>query len=298
MIVFQLLCVTERGARLSVSDGRITVRKDDSAKPSFLSFDDLDAVVIEENAVSMTGGLLAQLAGKRIPLILCGSNHFPAALLNPVFADGADSHRMLQWQIHAPLPWKKQLWRKLIQAKIAGQSANLVQRGNRSMTHLIPLVRSGDPDNIESRAAAFYWSHLRLFRARKRHAQDANQFFNYAYTLLFSAFARYLCAASLNPDIGIHHHGKYNHFSLASDLMEPFRPILDHSIFPVIDSAPKESELIPETRIALIRHFYDCHVQISGKRLSLPDAVNETVHSFKRSLQQKDSSLFTLPEVL
>ena len=80
--------------------------------------------------------------------------------------------------------------------------------------------------------------------------------------------------------------------------MEPFRPILDHSIFPVIDSAPKESELIPETRIALIRHFYDCHVQISGKRLSLPDAVNETVHSFKRSLQQKDSSLFTLPEVL
>ena len=70
MIVFQLLCITERGARLSVSDGRITVRKDDSAKPSFLSFDDLDAVVIEENAVSMTGGLLAQLAGKRIPLIL------------------------------------------------------------------------------------------------------------------------------------------------------------------------------------------------------------------------------------
>lgn len=295
--MFQILCITERGARIAGSDGRVAVSKNEPPTDSFVPVDDLDAVVIEENAVSLSGCCLAMLAEKRIPVILCGRSHFPAAVLNPVISAGSDARLMLQSQIDAPLAWKKQLWRKLICAKIAGQSANLVRRGKQNIDQLIALVRSGDPRNIEGRAAALYWSRLDLFPARKRDAPDANRFFNYAYTVLFSAFARYLCAASLNPDIGIHHHGKYNHFSLASDLMEPFRPWIDQCVFSLIDSSPGNVELLPETRIAMLRLIYDCKVWIRSRRFVLFDAVNETVHSFKRSLISRDPAMLILPEV-
>jgi len=294
--MFHLLCVAERGARLAVEDGRVVVRKNTPPLESFIALDDLDAVVIEENAVSLTGCFLARLAEKRIPVILCGPSRLPAALLDPVVADGADACLMLRSQVAAPLPWKKQLWRALVRAKIAGQSANLLLRHKLPMARLVPLVRSGDPDNIEGRAAAFYWSQLGIFPARDRRAPDANRFFNYAYMVLYSAFARYLCAAALHPDIGIHHHSQYNHFSLASDLMEPFRPVADRCVFRLLDAFPGDSELRPETRAALLRFLYESRVRFRDGDFRLLDGVNETVHSFKRALVRKDASLLLLPE--
>ena len=297
--MFQILCIAERGAHLSVSEGRVAVRKKDSVPETFVSFDDLDAVIVEENAVSLTGSLLAQLAGKRIPVILCDTHHLPAAFLSPVISHSSESHQLLRNQISAPLPWKKQMWQKLIRAKIAGQSANLLLRGKKSLAPLIPLVRSGDPGNIEARAAAAYWQQLHFFPARQRDGRDANILFNYAYTILYSVFARYLCAAALNPDIGIHHHGKYNPFSLASDLMEPFRPIVDSCVFLLIDSAQDQIvDLLPGTRRALLKGIYDCQVRIGQRCFALPDAVNEFVQSFKRALTDRDPSLLLLPETV
>ena len=296
--MFQILCIVARGSRLSVAEGCVSVRNDGHGKPFVVSFDDLDAVIVEEQAVTLTGEFLVRLAEKRIPVILCDRHHLPVSVLDPFIADGADSHTLLLLQIAAPLPWQKQLWQKLVRAKIAGQSANLTRCGQLPMAQLVRSVRSGDPGNIEARAAALYWSRLRLFSARDRYAQDANRLFNYVYTLLYSAFARYLCAAALNPDIGIHHRSKYNHFALASDLMEPFRPVADQCVFRFMEARPGTSELDVANRTALLEQTYNCRVRIAGRVFSLWEAVNETVHSYKRSLVEKEVSRLSLPEVM
>ena len=293
--MFRILCISERGVRLAVSTGCLAMTEANRNEPVLIAADELDAVILEESAVSITGGVLALLAEKRIPVITCDRSHLPAAVLAPVITVGADSHNLLRLQIAASKPWRKQLWQKLIRCKIAGQSANLIRRGKTGIDHLAAEVRSGDPDNIEARAAACYWSGLSLFPARRREAPDANRLFNYAYTILYSAFARYLCAAALNPDIGIHHHSQYNHFSLASDLMEPFRPLIDRCVFRFMEKFPGVVELQRDSRIAMLKIIYSAGVTMDRKRRSLLDAVNLSVHSYKRCLWN-DSTDIQLPE--
>lgn len=294
--MFRILCVSERGMRLAVSAGRLAMTKPDQNEPVFIVADELDAVILEESAVSITGGVLALLAEKRIPVITCDRSHLPAATFAPIITVGADSHNLLRLQIATAKPWGKQLWQKLIRCKIAGQSANLIRRGKAGVAHLVFEVRSGDPDNVEARAAACYWSRLSLFPARKREAADANQLFNYAYTILYSAFARYLCAAALNPDIGIHHHCQYNHFSLASDLMEPFRPLIDQCVFRFMDEFPGVVNLRRDSRIAILKIIYSARVTLDRKNWFLLDAVNLFVHSYKQCLKERSTDIL-LPEV-
>ena len=294
--MFRILCVSKRGVRLAVSAGRIAMTESNQDEPVFVAADELDAVILEESAVSITGGVLALLAGKRIPVITCDRNHLPAAVFDPVITVGADSHNLLRLQIAATKPWSKQIWQRLIRRKIAGQSANLVRRGKAGVDYLVAKVRSGDPDNIEARAAACYWSRLSVFPARKREAPDANRLFNYAYTILYSAFARHLCAAALNPDIGIHHHSQYDHFSLASDLMEPFRPLIDRCVFQFMEEFPGVVNLSRDSRIALLKIIYSAVVTLDRERRVLLDAVNLSVHSYKRCLKERSTDIL-LPEV-
>ena len=294
--MFRILCVSERGVHLSVSDGCLAMSQNDPNQPAFISADDLDAVILEESAVSITGAVISLLAEKRIPVIACGPKHLPVAVVNPVIADGADSHNLIRLQIDAAKPWRKQLWRRLIRSKIAGQSANLIRCGKIGFDSLEAKVRSGDPDNLEARTAACYWSRLNLFPARNRDAPDANQLFNYAYTILYSAFARYLCAAALNPDLGIHHHSQYNDFSLASDLMEPFRPLIDRCVFRFMKAFPDVVRVQRGSRSEMLRFIYTLRIGMKRKRWSLPDAVNLTVHSYKQCLMKRSVDIL-LPEV-
>ena len=294
--MFRLLTISDRGVRINADSGRLAVQNSAQEQTQFISLEDLDAVILEESAVSITGCALELLSATRIPVIFCNRKHLPSAVLNPVISNGADSHNMLRLQADSAKPWRKQLWQKLIKRKIAAQSANLIRMGKSGLDYLLPRVRSGDPDNIEARAAASYWAELDFFPARKRDAQDANQLFNYAYTILYSAFARYLCAAALNPDIGIHHHSQYNHFSLASDLMEPFRPLIDRSVFQFMKQFPDIFKVQRDSRIKMIEIIYSTHVVMDRKRWSLLDSVNLAVHSYKQCLKNRSTDIL-LPEV-
>ena len=294
--MFRILCISERGVRLSVSDGCLTLSEKHPDQPTLIAPDELDAVILEESAVSVTGSVISLLAEKRIPVIACGPKHLPIAVLNPIIADGADSHNLIRFQIAAAKPWRKQIWQKLIRSKITGQSFNLTSCGKNGFDSLANQVRSGDPDNIEARAASCYWSRMNLFPARNRNAPDANQLFNYAYTILYSAFARYLCAAALNPDLGIHHRSQYNHFSLASDLMEPFRPLVDRCVFRFMSTFPNVVRVQRESRNEILKIIYDARISMNRKMWSLPDAVNLAVHSYKQCLVKQSVDIM-LPEV-
>src|SRR5690606_19239291 len=107
-------------------------------------------------------------------------------------------------------------------------------------------VRSGDPDNYEGRAAAYYWKtvfpdKIKFFRGRE--GDPPNNLLNYGYAILRAITARGLVSSGLLPTLGIHHRNKYNAYCLADDIMEPYRPYVDQIVLGIIDRGENFLEL-------------------------------------------------------
>ena len=136
-------------------------------------------------------------------------------------------------QAEAPLPLYKRLWQSVVAAKIRSQGNLLMELHGvgDEFFHFADKVKSGDPENLEGRAAVLYWK--QLFNSpflRDRDMPDNNILLNYGYAILRAMTARALCGAGLHPTIGIHHHNRYNAYCLADDLMEPYRYIVDRAV--------------------------------------------------------------------
>nr|WP_073629493.1 type II CRISPR-associated endonuclease Cas1 [Pseudoxanthobacter soli] len=162
--------------------------------------------------------------------MFCGANHSPVAVTLPLEGHHAQSARM-QAQLGASKPLMKQLWRKIVAAKIAMQGSLLAARGIEG-TEAFPLiarrVSSGDKENLEAQAARRYWPLLMGARFRRdRDSGGVNGLLNYGYAVMRATCARAVVAAGLHPTLGIQHSNRGNAFALADDLVEPFRPLVD-----------------------------------------------------------------------
>ena len=129
---------------------------------------------------------------------------------------------------------RKRLWRQLVRSKIRAQAAALesLYGTDAGLRRLVARVRSGDPSNVEARAARRYWPRLFADGSFRRNPdnQDQNLLLNYGYAVLRAIVARAVCAAGLHPSLPLHHHNRYNAYCLADDLMEPFRPTVDRAV--------------------------------------------------------------------
>lgn len=144
----------------------------------------------------------------------------------------------------ASVPLKKQLWQQTVKAKIKNQAALLGKKGknNGNLCRWVDVVKSGDNDNLEGRAAVYYWKNL--FTGLKDHeGKDLDQFIrhregdppnkvlNYGYAILRAITARSLVGSGLLPTLGIFHRNQYNAYCLADDIMEPYRPYVDELVY-------------------------------------------------------------------
>ena len=194
-----------------------------------IALDDVAAVIVHAHGVTWTTKRVGARPERGAPMVLCGSNHAPVAVCLPLDGHHAQNARMrAQWEAGKPLA--KQLWRRIVVAKIRWQAAVLEANGH-APSAFDPLARkvgSGDPENVEAQAARRYWPLLMGadFR-RDRDAEGMNAMLNYGYTILRSLCARAIVAAGLHPSIGVHHANRGNAFALADDLVEPFRPLVD-----------------------------------------------------------------------
>jgi len=162
-----------------------------------------------------------------------------------------------QAQLEASQPLKKNLWQQTVIAKIGNQSALLGKEGVdvKKMAFYITEVKSGDPGNVEGRAAAFYWDNLfgsKMF-LRYRFGEPPNNLLNYGYAVLRAIIARSLVASGLFPSIGIHHRNKYNPYCLADDIMEPYRPFVDSLVLSIAKDNPELEELTPAIKKQLLQ---------------------------------------------
>lgn len=245
--------------------------------------EDIGIVVLDNKQITITSGLLEALLENNCSVITCDNKSMPTGLMLPLYGNTTQNERFRE-QLNSSLPLKKQLWQQTIQSKINNQASVLKdckEEEVRCMRVWAADVRSGDPDNLEARAAAYYWKSL--FGdidgfTREREGIPPNNLLNYGYAILRAVVARGLVTSGLLPTLGIHHHNRYNAYCLADDIMEPYRPYVDELVFQLIQKFGKNSELTKEIKTCLLT-IPTLDVIIGGKRSPLMVAVGQTTAS-------------------
>ncbi len=243
-----------------------------------IPIEDIGVVVLDHNQITITHATLQALLNNNVAIITCDSAHMPTGLMLPLSGNTTQSERF-RAQIDASTPLRKQLWQQTIQQKIENQANTLKQcRGLevRNMLKWAGEVKSGDPDNLEARAAVYYWANLFTHFKRDRDGLPPNNLLNYGYAILRAIVARALVASGLLPTLGIHHHNRYNAYCLADDIMEPYRPYVDQIVLPLHDSGV--TQLDTSTKAQLLS-LPTVEVKIGGKRSPLMVAVAQTTAS-------------------
>ena len=206
----------------------------------------------------------------------------PVGLMLPLYGNTTQNERFRQ-QLNASLPLTKQLWQQTVKQKIENQAA-VLQRCSGEEIKCMRIwaadVKSGDPDNLEARAAAYYWKNLFEIEGftRDREGIPPNNLLNYGYAILRAVVARGLVVSGLLPTLGIHHHNRYNAYCLADDIMEPYRPYVDDLVYGIVKSGIGYEVLTKEIKGRLLS-IPTLDVVISGKRSPLMIAVGQTTAS-------------------
>lgn len=244
--------------------------------------EDIGVVVLDNKQITITTGLLEALLVNNCAVVICDSKGMPVGLQLPLCVNTTQNERF-RFQLDASLPLKKQLWQQTVKAKIENQATVLKKFActeTKCMYVWATEVKSGDAENMEARAATYYWKNIFPIKGfvRGREGFPPNNLLNYGYSILRAVVARALTASGLLPTLGIHHHNRYNAYCLADDIMEPYRPYVDELVYGIVTSGCDYTELTKEIKSKLLT-IPTLDVNISGRRSPLMVAVGQTTAS-------------------
>lgn len=272
------------------------VEKNDTISSTFkkeaertIPIEDIGVVILDNKQITITQGLIEALLDNNCAMITCDSARMPVGLMLSLSGNSIQNERFRE-QINISQPLRKQLWQQTVQMKISNQMAVLqhyrpkIEVGN--MRVWVGNVRSDDVDNLEARAAAYYWKNI--FPSipeftRGRDGVPPNNMLNYGYAILRAIVARALVGCGLLPTLGIHHHNRYNAYCLADDIMEPYRPYVDEIVIKIVDSGINIENITHEIKTELLSLPIK-EVLIGGKRSPLMVAVNTTAMSLYKCM--------------
>ena len=269
-------------AYLSLRNNQLVVKKKDEEEKT-VPIEDVGFIILDNPQITITNALLEALIENNCAIINCGKTHLPIGMLLPLSGNILQSEKF-QAQVEASLPLKKQLWQQTVQQKILNQAKVLQQCHGMDAKYLTTLaneVRSGDVDNREGVAAAYYWKEMFPDIAeftRDRYGVPPNNMLNYGYAILRGVVARSLVASGLLPTLGIHHHNRYNAYCLADDIMEPYRPYVDELVINIMRSGIDYGELTTDLKKQLLG-LPVTEVVIGGQRSPLMVAASQTTSS-------------------
>lgn len=280
-------------AQLSVRREQLVIRQTQEVT---VPMEDITSLMLESLAVTISSAALQRLAEYGVTVYVCDEKHIPTALLLPLNRHSRQL-KMLKSQIAMSRPTQKRLWQSVVSAKISNQAKclSLLERSeDNRLVELAQSVRSGDPDNCEATAAAFYFP--ALFGRGFTRGYDCliNAALNYGYAILRGAVARNLVVHGLEPCLGICHHSELNQFNLADDLMEPYRPLVD--LFVAVNVDEDTGELTPQIKHQLF-NLTNYLVLQGGKHYRMISAVGRMVESFTRAVMRCEKEL-ELPELM
>ena len=253
---FRTIYITEQ-CRCSYQNGYMVVRKQDQTT---IHLSEIDSVIIETTAAYISSYLLSELSKAKIPVVFCDLQHNPTGEYLPLYGSH-DTARCVKEQITWQQQRKDELWQRVVRSKILNQARNLEYIGSSQSCLLRDYaseILPGDATNREGHAAKVYFNVLFGKDFSRDKECSINACLDYGYAILLAWFNREIVARGYLTQIGINHKNDFNHFNLACDFMEPFRPVIDRFVIDNIDS-----ELNKDTKIELINLLEKSH-QFNG----------------------------------
>lgn len=276
--------VIASSAKLDYQMGYLVVRKDTVTK---IYLSEIRLLLIESTAVSLTAALLAELTDKKIKVIFCDAKRNPSSELLPYYG-AHDTSLKIRNQIAWSDKIKVQMWTEIVSEKIRKQREVLLLREKKEEADLLGQyleeMELGDATNREGHAAKVYFNALFGKDFSRSVDNVANAALNYGYSILLSAFTREITANGYLTQLGLFHDNMFNPFNLASDLMEPFRPLVDRRVLQL-----QFSELQHEQKMQLV-DILNMEIFVNERKEYVANAIKIYCKSVFDAISDEDVS--------
>lgn len=275
--------IVSNRCKLDLKLGYMVIRGEETKR---IFLDEVALLLVENPAVSLTGCLLEALTERKIRVIFCDSKRSPMAELVPHHGSH-DTTRKLRQQLSWSEEIKGTVWSRIVSEKIRLQAQHLadlkLQKAALLLESYLPQIEFQDASNREGHAAKVYFNALFGKGFSRREEHPINAAMDYGYSILLSVFNREISAAGYITELGIHHDNVFNHFNLSSDLMEPFRILVDRK---VMELEPKA--LDKETKHALV-NLLNSNVEIGHTNQTVLNAIRIYLTSIFFALNSEDA---------
>lgn len=255
----------------------------DASRTEMIHLSEIDVLLLETTDIILSTMLIKRLVDENILVIFCDDKRLPTALLTPYYGRH-DSSLQLSKQISWDEDIKADVWTTIIAQKIINQSLFLGASGfyekSQSIMDLYHGLENYDPSNREGHAARIYFNTLFGNDFSREQDNNINAGLDYGYTLLLSMFARELVVTGCMTQFGLKHSNQFNQFNFASDIMEPFRPLIDQIVY----------ENRSASFVQIKRHLFSIFsntYQYNGKEMYLTNIVSDYTKKVVKSLNNQ-----------
>ncbi|WP_249630712.1 type II CRISPR-associated endonuclease Cas1 [Streptococcus uberis] len=255
----------------------------DASRTEMIHLSEIDVLLLETTNIILSTMLIKRLVDENILVIFCDDKRLPTALLTPYYGRH-DSSLQLSKQISWDEAIKADVWTTIIAQKIINQSLFLGASGfyekSQSIMDLYHGLENYDPSNREGHAARIYFNTLFGNDFSREQDNNINAGLDYGYTLLLSMFARELVVTGCMTQFGLKHSNQFNQFNFASDIMEPFRPLIDQIVY----------ENRSASFVQIKRHLFSIFsntYQYNGKEMYLTNIVSDYTKKVVKSLNNQ-----------
>ncbi len=281
-------------AYLKTKNEQLVFESADTGELKTLPIEDIGVLIIDHQQITITQALLSKLLANNVAFITCDNNHHPTGLLLNLDGNTLQSAKFTA-QIEATVPLKKQLWQQTVSCKILNQAAllDIEKIPTKNLRNWANEVKSGDSENHEAVAAAYYWKNIFpdfLAFKRDRFGLPPNNLLNYGYAILRAIVARSIVASGMLPTLGIFHKNQYNAYCLADDIMEPYRPFVDKVVVNIVRMNGNYLELTPSMKKDLL-NIPAMDVLINEEKSPLMVAVQKTTASLVKCFEGKQRKI-------
>ncbi|MBC2128372.1 type II CRISPR-associated endonuclease Cas1 [Listeria marthii] len=222
---------------------------------------EIDVLILETTDITLTTMLINCLVAENILILFCDDKRLPIGKVLP-FYGRHDSSLQLSKQLGWDSELKSEVWTEIISQKILNQSTFLsmldYDEKADSLIKLHETLEIFDPTNREGHAARIYFNQLFGNDFTREQENDINSGLNYGYTLLLSIFARELVKSGCMTQFGLKHSNQFNDFNFASDIMEPFRPLVDQIVY---EKRAEDFQVIKRSLFELFNKQFDYNDQ-------------------------------------
>lgn len=272
-------------AKLDLRMNYLVVRGKEVRK---IHLSEISVLIIETTAVSLTAALVCEMIRRKIKIIFCDEKRNPCGEVMPYYGR-YDSTDRLRAQINWKDSTKNQIWTEITRHKIINQRDLLFYAGLYESASLldsyIDELQPGDVTNREGHAAKVYFNALFGMDFSRKDSNPINACLNYGYAIILSAVNRDIVSLGYNTQLGIFHDNMFNYFNLGSDIMEPFRPLVDRLVYKL-----QPDEINPEIKRKLV-DILNSKAIIEGKRNYLNNAMKIYCKSVIDAMENDDVNL-------